>query len=40
MNDIPDNKLNLFMELVSNLGFKNVQRLTKGKKEFVDDLKN
>jgi DNA replication initiation complex subunit (GINS family) len=28
------------MELVSNLGFKKVQRLTKDEKEFVDDLKN
>jgi len=38
--DIPDNKINFFMELVNNLGFKKVQRLTSKQKEFVDDLKN
>jgi len=37
--DIPDNKINFFMELVSNLGFKKVQRLSKEQKEFIDDLK-
>jgi hypothetical protein len=38
--DIPDNKINFFLELVSNLGFKRVQRLSKEQKEFVDDLKH
>ena len=38
--DIPDDKINFFMELVNNLGFKKVQRLSKEQKEFVDDLKN
>lgn len=38
--DIPDNKINFFMELVSNLGIKKVQRLNSKQKEFVDDLKN
>jgi hypothetical protein len=38
--DIPDNKINFFMELVNNLGFKKVQKLTNKQKEFVDDLKN
>jgi len=38
--DIPDNKINFFMELVNNLGFKKVKRLSKEQKEFVDDLKN
>jgi hypothetical protein len=38
--DIPDNKINFFMELVNNLGFKKVKRLTNKQKEFVDDLKN
>lgn len=38
--DIPDNKINFFMELVNNLGFKKVERLSKKQKEFVDDLKN
>jgi hypothetical protein len=37
--DIPDNKINFFMELLSNLGFKKVQRLSKEQKEFIDDLK-
>jgi len=36
--DIPDNKINFFMELVKNLGFKKVQRLSKEQKEFVDEL--
>jgi hypothetical protein len=40
MIDIPDNKINFFMELVNNLGFKKVKRLSKKKKEFVDDLKH
>lgn len=38
--DIPDNKINFFMELLNNLGFKKVERLSKKQKEFVDDLKN
>jgi hypothetical protein len=38
--DIPDNKISFFMELVNNLGFKKVQRLSNEKKRFVDDLKN
>ena len=37
--DIPDSKINFFMELVNNLGFKKVQRLSDEQKEFVDDLK-
>jgi hypothetical protein len=37
--DIPDNKINFFMELVNNLGFNKVQRLSNEKKEFIDDLK-
>jgi hypothetical protein len=38
--DIPDNKINFFMELVNNLGFKKVQKLPAKQKEFVDDLKH
>lgn len=38
--DIPDNKINFFLELVSNLGIKKVHRLTSKQKEFVDDLKD
>lgn len=38
--DMPDNKINFFMELVNNLGFKNVEKLTNKQKEFVDDLKS
>lgn len=38
--DIPDNKINFFMELVNNLGFKKVKRLSKEQKDFVDDLKS
>lgn len=38
--DIPDNKLNFFMELVHNLGFKKVKQLSKNQKEFVDDLQH
>jgi hypothetical protein len=37
--DIPDNKINFFIELVNNLGFKNVEKLSNKQKEFVDDLK-
>jgi hypothetical protein len=38
--DIPDNKFNFFMELVNNLGFKNVKKLSIQQKEFVDDLQH
>ena len=37
--DIPDNKINFFMELVSNLGFEKVERLSNSQKMFVDDIK-
>jgi hypothetical protein len=37
--DIPDNKINFFLELVSNLGFKKVQRLSSDQKEFVEGTK-
>jgi hypothetical protein len=38
--DIPDNKINFFLELLNNLGFKMVKVLSKEQKEFVDDLKD
>jgi hypothetical protein len=38
--DIPDGKINFFMELLNNLGFKNVEKLSNNQMEFVDDLKN
>jgi len=38
--DIPDNKINFFMELINNLGFKKVKKLSDEQKEFVDNLKN
>jgi hypothetical protein len=38
--DIPDNKIDFFMELINNLGIKKVKRLTGKQKEFVDDLKH
>ncbi|MCF8372907.1 MAG: hypothetical protein K9H64_14900 [Bacteroidales bacterium] len=38
--DIPDNKLNFFMELASNLGFKKVKQLSKGQQRFVEDLQH
>jgi hypothetical protein len=38
--DIPDNKLNFFMELINNLGFKKVKKLSIQQKEFVDDLQH
>lgn len=38
--DIPDNKLNFFLELVKNLGFKKVRKLSDEQKEFVDDLRH
>ena len=37
--DIPDNKINFFLELVSNLGFKRVQRLSADQNEFVEGTK-
>jgi len=37
--DIPDNKINFFMELVNNLGFNKVERLSNKQIEFIDDLK-
>ena len=36
--DIPDDKINFFMELFNNLGLRNVQKLSDEQKEFVDDL--
>lgn len=38
--DIPDNKLKFFMELVNNLGFKKVRKLSSEQQEFVDDLQH
>ena len=39
--DIPNNKLNFFMELLKNLGFvKETNKLTEEQKEFEDDLKD
>ncbi len=37
--DIPDNKIGFFLELVKNLGFKKVRKLSDEQREFVDDLK-
>ncbi|HOO83345.1 MAG TPA: hypothetical protein PLS94_02180 [Prolixibacteraceae bacterium] len=37
--DIPDNKISFFLELVHNLGLKNIERLSKKQSEFIDDLK-
>ena len=37
--EIPDNKINFFLELAHNLGFKKIERLTKKQAEFVDELK-
>jgi len=36
--NIPDNKFSFFMELVNNLGFKNMKQITKEQQQFVDDL--
>jgi hypothetical protein len=36
--DIPDKKLNFFMELFNNLGIKKIKKLSKSQQEFVDDL--
>ena len=38
--DIPDNKIGFFMELVNNLGFKKVKRISKEQKQFIDDLQH
>jgi len=38
--DIPDNKIDFFLELIKNLGFKKIKRLSKEQKEFVDDLQH
>lgn len=38
--DIPDGKINFFMELVNNLGFKKVKKLSSKQMEFVDDLRD
>jgi len=37
--DIPDNKVSFFLELISNLGFKKVQKLSIEDKEFVEGTK-
>lgn len=37
--DIPDNKINFFMELINNLGFRKVKKLSRDQKEFIDDFK-
>jgi len=36
--DIPNNKIDFFLELTNNLGFKKVKRLSNDQTEFVDDL--
>jgi hypothetical protein len=38
--DIPDNKFTFFMELVNNLGFENVKRISNEQQEFVEDLEH
>lgn len=38
--EIPDNKLSFFMELVNNLGFKKVRKISKEQEEFVNDLQD
>jgi hypothetical protein len=38
--DIPDNKYAFFMELVNNLGFKKVKKISKEQQQFVDDLQH
>jgi hypothetical protein len=38
--DIPDSKFSFFMELVNNLGFKKVKKLSRQQHEFVDDLQH
>jgi hypothetical protein len=37
--DIPDNKVDFFLELLKNLGIKKIQRLSKEQKEFVEGTK-
>jgi hypothetical protein len=37
--DIPDNKVDFFLELLKNLGIKKVQRLISNQKEFVEGTK-
>lgn len=37
--DIPDGKIDFFMELVNNLGFTKVEKLSNKQMEFVEDLK-
>jgi hypothetical protein len=37
--DIPDDKVNFFLELASNLGLKNVQKLSWEDKKFVEGTK-
>ena len=36
--DIPDKKLNFFIELLNNLGISKIKKLTNEEKDFVDDL--
>jgi len=37
--DLPESKVDFFMELIKNLGIKKVQKLSRKQKHFVDDLK-
>ena len=37
--EIPDNKIGFFLELVNNLGFRKVKRLSREQSEFVDDVR-
>ena len=36
--DIPDNKLNFFMELLKNLGIKKVKKLSSQQVQYIDGL--
>lgn len=38
--DIPDNKFNFFMELINNLGFKNIKQISNDKQNLIDDLQH
>ena len=38
--DVPDDRLNFFMELLTNLGIKKVKKLSEQQKELVDDLQH
>ena len=38
--DVPDNKINFFMELVNNLGFNRVRQISKEQEQFIDDLQH